>query len=205
MERRLQEQQWKIVAIGSSAGGLEAICALLRQLPHDLPAAILVVTHRPPVRISHLQEVLSRCTNVSVVVPREDAVLRPAVCFLGTPDLHLTVGPALRLHLLPDAFYRTHNIDALFCSLALHAGKRTIGVILSGLLKDGTFGLKAIKEAGGTALVQSPEEAAWPDMPRNAIENGGPIDFVGPIDALAREIRRLVDHSSPASSGYEQD
>jgi chemotaxis response regulator CheB len=83
---------------------------------------------------------------------------------------------------LADGFYRSHSIDALFSSLAHHAEARTIGVILSGLLKDGTFGLKAIKEAGGIALVQDPDEAAYPEMPRSAIKSDGAIDLVGPID-----------------------
>jgi two-component system chemotaxis response regulator CheB len=118
--------------------------------------------------------------------------LKKGCCFLSEPQRHLITGPTWRIHLLPDSFYRSHNIDALFCSLARHAGRRTIGVILSGMLKDGALGIRAIKEAGGVALVQSPEQAAHPDMPRNAIQTGGAIDLVGPVDELAREICRLV-------------
>jgi hypothetical protein len=101
--------------------------------------------------------------------------------------------------LVPDGFYRGHCIDALFQSLARHAGQRTIGVILSGMRKDGSLGLRAIKEAGGIALVQSPEEAAYPDMPQNAIEYDGSIDFIGPIDVIAEEICRRVG-AAPAHS-----
>ncbi len=96
------------------------------------------------------------------------------------------------MHLLPDHFYRGHNIDILFFSLARHAGNRTIGVVLSGMLKDGALGLKAIKEAGGVALVQSPQEATFPEMPESAIRYCDAIDFVGPVHALAKEICRLV-------------
>jgi two-component system chemotaxis response regulator CheB len=103
--------------------------------------------------------------------------LRHGTCLIGEPDRHLTVGPDLRVHLLPNSFYRSHSIDALFCSLARHAGTRTIGVVLSGMLKDGTLGLKAIKEAGGIALVQSLEEAAYPEMPQSAIKHDGKIDL----------------------------
>ena len=99
------------------------------------------------------------------------------------------------MHLLPDGFYRAHNVDALFCSLARYAGPRTIGVILSGMLKDGTLGLKAIKEAGGVALVQSPEEAAYSDMPCSAIKLDGAIDLVAPVDVLAGEICSLVRYA----------
>jgi chemotaxis response regulator CheB len=107
-------------------------------------------------------------------------------------QIDLTIGPDLRIHLLPNSFYRSHSIDALFCSLARHAGHRTIGVVLSGLRKDGTLGLKAIKEAGGVALVQAPSEAEYSEMPQSAIEHDGPVDLIAPVDRLASEICRLV-------------
>jgi two-component system chemotaxis response regulator CheB len=100
--------------------------------------------------------------------------------------------------LIHDGFYRGHNIDLLFNSLARNAGARTIGVVLSGLMKDGSQGLAALKEAGGIALVQSPGEAGVKEMPRSAIEFDGPVDKVAPIEALAREICRLVRPSAGA-------
>jgi two-component system, chemotaxis family, protein-glutamate methylesterase/glutaminase len=134
-------------------------------------------------------------------VPKEGEYLRRGRCYLGTPDHHLTVDPGGRVHLVPDSFYRAHNIDIMFSSLARHMGRRTIGVVLSGLLKDGTLGLRAIKETGGVALVQSPEEADYPDMPMNAIVHDGTIDFIGPIDALASEIcRRVLSHPPPGGA-----
>lgn len=201
--RRLSEHGFDIVAIGASAGGVEALRDLLRQLPRDIPAAILIVTHRPIGYRSHLAQVLSRKDHLHVVVPREGDVLRPGVCFLGTAEDHLTVGPGLRVRLIEDGFYRGHNIDALFNSLAQHAGPRTIGVILSGMMKDGTLGLHAIKAAGGVALVQTPEEAAYSSMPQSAIRYDGPIDFVGPIKALANEICRLVRHAPVSRPTHE--
>jgi chemotaxis response regulator CheB len=80
----------------------------------------------------------------------------------------------------------------VFGSLARNAGSQTIGVILSGLLKDGAQGLAALKEAGGKALVQSLSDASFKEMPRSAIEFDGPIDRVAPVDELAHEICRLV-------------
>jgi two-component system chemotaxis response regulator CheB len=96
------------------------------------------------------------------------------------------------VHFLPDHFYRTHNVDALFNSLARNAGSRTVGIILSGYLKDGTQGLKAIKEAGGMAFVQSPDEASHPDMPQNAIRHDGGIDLIAPLSKLADELVTIV-------------
>jgi two-component system, chemotaxis family, protein-glutamate methylesterase/glutaminase len=189
------ERQLDIVAIGASAGGVKAISSLLEQLPCDLPAAILVVLHRPPERVSLLQRILSEKCKLHVVVLQNGELLRQGTCFIGEPDLHLTVSPDLRVHLLADGFYRAHNIDALFCSLARHAGRRTIGIVLSGMLKDGVLGLKAIKEAGGVALVQSPEESEYSELPNNAIKFNGPIDLIAPVDVLAQEICRLVGYT----------
>jgi two-component system chemotaxis response regulator CheB len=200
-----RERQLDIVAIGASAGGVEAISNLLHALPRMLPAAILIALHRSPYKISKLQHILSSGTTLPVVVPHGGEQLQRGFCFLGHPDRHLTLGPDLRVHLLPNSFYRAHNIDALFCSLARHAGSRTIGVVLSGVLKDGTLGLKAIKEAGGVALVQSPEEAVYPDMPRSAIEHDGDIDLVGPVGVLAAEICRLVGQGPAAKAAASEN
>ena len=114
------------------------------------------------------------------------------------------VGPGLRADLLPDHRYTTRNIDQLFISLAQHYGARIIGVVLSGQLDDGTRGLAVIKKAGGIAMVQSPDEAAYPDMPRNAITYDGPVDLIAPTSDLAAEITRLTGTSASrraASSG----
>jgi len=183
-----------IVAIGASAGGVEAIEALLIRLPPSLPAAILVVLHRSVGHVTYLPEILQRLRPGPVVVAREGDALEHGTCYLGLPNRHLTVGPSARVHLLTDGFYRGHTIDALFQSLARHAGPRTIGVILSGMLKDGSLGLRALKEAGGVALVQNPEEAAFREMPQSAIEYDGLIDLVGSIEEIAEEICRRVTH-----------
>jgi two-component system chemotaxis response regulator CheB len=154
-----------IVAIGASVGGIEATCALLRALPSGLPVIILVALHRSPYRKSHLQEVLSRSAPMPVLIAEEGDHFRHGYCYIGRPGYDLIVGPGVRAHLLEDGFYQSHSVDALFSSQALHAGPRTIGVILSGLRKDGSYGLAQIKQAGGLALVQNPKEATYSEMP----------------------------------------
>ena len=192
-----------IVAIGAWAGGVEAVSQLLSLLPGDLAAAVIVVLHRAPSRQSHLQGILSRRSQLRVVIPSQGDRLDYGVCVVGTPEQHLTVGPGLQLHLVPNHFYRSHNIDALFNSLARIAGNRTIGVILSGMLKDGPLGLKAIKEAGGTALVQSREEAAYAEMPTSAIKHDGAIDLIAPVSKIAADIVRLAGRvGAPASQSH---
>jgi len=114
-----------IVAIGASASGVEAVSELVSLLPHDLAAAVLVVLHRDPERTSSLLSILTRRAKLNVVVPRHGDRLDYGTCFIGTPEEHLTIGPDLQVHLVPDHFYRSHNVDALFNSLARNAGSRT--------------------------------------------------------------------------------
>jgi chemotaxis response regulator CheB len=137
------------------------------------------------------------------MIARHGELLHHGVCYIAEPSQHLMVGPGLRADLLTDHRYTTRNIDQLFISLARHYGARTIGVVLSGQHDDGTRGLAAIKKAGGIAMVQSPDEAAYPEMPRNAIKYG-PVDLIAPISGLAAEITRLTGTSASrraASSG----
>jgi two-component system, chemotaxis family, protein-glutamate methylesterase/glutaminase len=177
-----------IVAIGASAGGLAAVSRLMALLPDDLAACVLVVLHRSPDFASHLRYILAQKTKLRVLVPRGGEEVKPGVCFVAPTKHHMAIGPDHRVHLLPDGSYRAHNIDALFCSLARNAGRRTIGVVLSGTLQDGTLGLEALKKAGGVALVQSPEEAEYPGMPKSAIAHDGPVDVIGSVDVLAKQI-----------------
>lgn len=182
-----------IIAIGASAGGVDAVLNLVKHLPANLPASVLIVLHRHPYEVSQLQQVLAHRTKLHVAIAKTGDNLRDGHCLIGEPGRHLIIGPDLRVQLLPDGFYRAHNIDALFWSLALHAPRHTIGIILSGTMKDGALGLKAIKDAGGIVFVQSPEEAEFEDMPENAISLDGPIDLVAPVATLAREIIRRVE------------
>jgi two-component system chemotaxis response regulator CheB len=192
-----------IVAIGASAGGIEALSKLLHELPADLPATILVTLHRSPDYKNHLQSVLTRAGHRPVIFAKDGEKLQTRKCYLGRPSQHLTVGPGLVAHLVHDGFYRGHNIDLLFNSLARNAGSRTVGVVLSGMMKDGAQGLRAVKEAGGKALVQSPSEAGYEEMPRSAINFDGPLDMVAPVHDLAQEISRLVHMKGPILASSE--
>jgi two-component system chemotaxis response regulator CheB len=119
---------------------------------------------------------------------------RAAVCYIGEPDRHLTLGrgggadgwPARRQHRL-----RNRTIDALFLSLARHAGRRTIGVVLSGSLDDGSRGLAAIHEAGGITMVLDPGHKPR-GMQQNAIDHNGPISVIGDARRIAGFIGQLV-------------
>lgn len=181
-----------IIAIGGSAGSIDGICRIMRHFPSDLSATVLVVTHRPAGMQSHLPQIIQRETGLATRIAREGDPLLHGCCFVSPPAYHLTVDPQSHIRLVGDGFHRGRGVDLLFHSLAANAGKRTIGVILSGMLADGSAGLAAIKAAGGVALVQSPTDAEFISMPRHALERDGPVDFVGPADLLAAEILRRV-------------
>jgi two-component system chemotaxis response regulator CheB len=185
---RAAEERRDIVAIGASAGGLHAISALLHELPGDLAATVFVVMHRPASMTSHLVSILAKTTALRVREAHGGDRLQPGVCYVGMPDRHLALGPDHDVRLLADGAVAGNNIDLLFQSLAQYAGPRTIGVIMSGMLSDGSVGLGAIKQAGGITLVQEPAEAEFSEMPANAIRSDGPVDLVGKTRELAAEI-----------------
>jgi two-component system chemotaxis response regulator CheB len=200
-----QEATFNVVAIGGSAGALPAVKKLLAALPIQFHAAIVLCVHRPVERESAMAAILARAGHCPVVIPRHGEHLKPGICYLGHPNTHLAVGPGLVAQSVHDGFYRAHNIDLLFSSLARNAGPRTIGVLLSGYAKDGVEGLRAIKEAGGKAFVQSPSEAEVDTLPRNALSYDGSIDMVAPVAELAAEIARLTGSANAFVRSESED
>lgn len=187
-----------LIAIGASAGGVEQVRAILELLPADLPATVLVVIHRPGDQVSHLRDVLAAKSRMPVVEAIHGQELLVGVCYLGQPAEHLGIDQLVHAQLTADprGTRRGRTVDDLFASVANHAGPRVIGVLLSGLLRDGSEGLAAIKRAGGVTMVQSPAEARFPDMPENAIAHAGVIDVIAPSAELARAIERYVRRQS---------
>lgn len=183
-----------IIAIGASGGeGIHDIIDLLGALPQPMPAVVMVVCHRPSDRISSLRGVLARGCDMPVVIAEEAEELLPGICYIGEPDGHLTLVSRSLAHLVPGArnTLRNRTIDTLFNSVALYAGERTIGVIMSGSLDDGSRGLAAIHHAHGFTMVLEPGHKPI-GMQRNAIDYDGPISFVGSAREIAEAIGRIV-------------
>jgi chemotaxis response regulator CheB len=187
-----------VVAIGASAGGIDQLHLVLGLLPEGLGAVVLVAMHRPVNRVSYLCETLGSRSRMPVVEAGEGERLLAGRCYLGLPARHLGLGAGDRAALDddPEGLWRRRTVDDLFLSVALHAGPRAIGVVLTGMLRDGAAGLGAIKAAGGRTLVQLPAEAAFPGMPRAAIDEGTVIDLVAPTAALTRAIVGFVGPSA---------
>jgi two-component system, chemotaxis family, protein-glutamate methylesterase/glutaminase len=161
-----------IVTIGASAGGVEALTRLVRDLPADLPASIFVVLHVPAHGVSLLPQILSRKGPLSARHPTDGERIEIGRIYVAPPDLHMLIKDGrVRLSVGPRENGHRPAVDPLFRSAAAAYGPRVVGVILSGILDDGTAGLMAVKERGGSTIVQHPDEALYAGMPRSALEN----------------------------------
>jgi two-component system, chemotaxis family, protein-glutamate methylesterase/glutaminase len=187
-----------IVVVGASAGGTEALTELVRALPAEFPAAIFVVVHFPASASSVLPRILSRAGSLPATHPEDGDTFATGRIYVARPDCHLLVRDGrLSVRRGPKENNSRPAIDPLFRSAARSAGKRVIGVVLSGNLDDGTAGLLSIKQHGGIAVIQAPETAQYPGMPRSAIDHV-PVDYVVPIEQMAGLLVRLTgDQAGP--------
>jgi two-component system chemotaxis response regulator CheB len=161
-----------VVVIGASAGGVEALRALVGSLPPDLPAPVVVVLHIARNAPSALPKILDRSGPLPAVPVEQGIQLRAGTIYVAPADRHVLVADG-HLHLSPGPTENGHRpaIDPLFRSAAAEFGPRAVGVVLSGTRDDGTGGLVAISERGGAAFVQDPGDALYPGMPTSALEH----------------------------------
>lgn len=189
-ETRSKGKPFPIVAIGASAGGLEAISVLLQNLPASTGMAYIFVQHLSQAHKSHLVSILARKTKMKVQEIEQMEHMAPDNLYVipNNKGIQVTNG---YIQLLPRPKTNSQNIsiDVLFTSLAQTHGENVIGVILSGNASDGTHGIKAIKEAGGITFAQD-ESAQVSSMPKSAIASGA-VDFVLSPDKIADELVRL--------------
>lgn len=189
----------RIIAIGASAGGVEALLAMASRLPPHLAAPIVVVLHIGAHR-SLLPELLSAKGPNPAVFAQTGMVPQPGMIYVAPPDQHVLVqGGELVLMRGPKEHHARPAINPLFRSVALDMGPRVIGVVLTGLLDDGAAGLHAIKACGGTTLVQDPLEAAEPSMPRHAMASTS-VDHVVRLDAMTDILNILARPLDPMPS-----
>jgi two-component system, chemotaxis family, protein-glutamate methylesterase/glutaminase len=181
-----------IVVIGASAGGVEALAGLVRQLPADLGAAVFVVLHLSADHKSVLPRILSSAGPLAAKHARNGEAIVPNRIYVARPDHHLLVHEG-RVRVVRGPRENGHRpaIDPLFRTAAYTFGARVIGVVLSGALDDGTAGLVAIKSQGGLAVVQDPNDALVDAMPRSALENVD-VDHVLSVTELGKLLPRLV-------------
>ncbi|MGI4834141.1 MAG: chemotaxis protein CheB [Janthinobacterium lividum] len=187
-----------VIVIGTSAGGMPALTQLVAQLPATLPAAVLIVQHLAPDSLPDaLVRRLAQHSALSCHVAANAMPLEAGHLYLAPPDRHLLLKED---HLLvtkgPHENHYRPAADALFRSAAVAYDSHAVGVVLTGMLHDGTAGLDFIKRAGGVAVVQDPAEAEYSSMPESALRNVA-IDHVVPLAEMGALLIRLV-HPGPA-------
>ncbi|MBD2100064.1 chemotaxis protein CheB [Leptolyngbya sp. FACHB-261] len=192
-----------IIVIGASAGGVEALIQLVSNLPEDLPASIFIVLHISASGTSVLPKILKRHGSLPARHPVDGQVFERGQIYIAPPDQHLLVKQGF-IHIVRGPKENTYrpSIDPLFRSAARVYGPRVVGVVLSGMLDDGTAGLQTVKLKGGIAIVQDPADALFPSMPRSAIEHVD-VDQVLPLSKIAPALVELA--RTPVQGGKRMD
>jgi two-component system chemotaxis response regulator CheB len=188
-----------LIVIGCSAGGLDALGRIVRQLPRDLPASVVIVQHISPTHDPYLVTILQRDSPLPVSWVEQGAPLGRGQIFVAPPDAHTLITDShLGLSRGPRENHSRPSIDKLFRSAAATHGTRVIGVLLTGMLHDGVAGLLAIQEAGGHTIVQDPGTAAYPELPNHALSVMTPERVLG-IDEIARELIAIAGQPVPSN------
>jgi two-component system chemotaxis response regulator CheB len=166
----------EFVVIGASAGALSALTALLPSLPAVLGPAVAVVVHVPARGPNLMASVLSPHSVLPIVEIEDKQPVTPGRVYLAPADYHVLIESDRRFTLNADdpVNFSRPSIDVLFESAAVVFADRALGIVLTGANADGALGLRAIRAAGGLAVVQDPSSAAAPDMPRAAIAAADP-------------------------------
>jgi two-component system chemotaxis response regulator CheB len=195
-----------LIVIGTSAGGMPALERLIGQLPGSLPAAVLVVQHLSPDSSGEvLVNRLAHHTTLLCHLAQDGVPIEPGHLYLAPPDRHLLVkNSQLLVTKGPHENHYRPAADALFRSAGVYYGARVVGVVLTGMLHDGTAGLDFIKRCGGRAVVQDPRDAEFASMPESAIRNV-PIDYTVPLDEMGALLQQLVQHPPTATPPVPPD
>lgn len=191
----------EVVVVGASAGGIEALQQVLQSLPKHFDAAVLIVLHTSSRADSLLPQILQRSSLSKVVHPHDGEILRKGNVYIAVPDYHMIVeGNMIRVIQGPRENLHRPAIDPLFRSAASSWGRKTIGVVLTGSLDDGTSGLMLVRGAGGAAIVQDPKTAMFSSMPASALEQV-PDALVLPVSKIGAALERLV--TEPLEGGRD--
>jgi two-component system, chemotaxis family, protein-glutamate methylesterase/glutaminase len=186
--------RYGIVAIGSSAGGVQALSAVLGALPTAFPVPLVVVQHLDPRHETILAEILSRRSALRVGLATSGVRMSSGSVYIAPPNRHLLVGAGGVLSLTDSE--RTHFVrpsaDRLFESVAEAYGPRAIACVLTGTGRDGASGVLAVKAAGGTVVVEDPATAEFAGMPGAAVGTGA-VDVIVPLGEVAARLGALME------------
>jgi two-component system chemotaxis response regulator CheB len=175
----------RVVAVGASLGGLEAVQTLLRALPGGFRSPIVLVQHRAPQFDGHLRDLLNGHSALLVIEPDDKEPIVPGHVYLAPPGYHMIVEQDfLSLSLDPPVLFARPSIDVLFESAADSYGADVVAVLLTGSNDDGASGAEAVKRAGGRVVIQDPATARAPAGPLAALERVA-VDAVLPLEGIA--------------------
>jgi len=192
-----------VIALGASAGGFNALRELLRTLPADFPAAVFIVLHLRAHAPDRFANTLGHGASLPVEFATHGAKWERGRVYMAPPDQHLLIeGERMVLAHGPRENGSRPAIDPMFRSVAASFGGRVIGVLLTGMLNDGTSGMIAIQECGGRTVIQHPRDALYPSMPLSAM-TAMQVDYIVPLaelaDLLVRLVREPAGNSIPPS------
>ena len=194
----------RIVVVRASAGGVEALGQLVAALPPDFSLPIFVVLHVPPTT-SFLPEILGRAGKLPAAHARDGEPIAGGRIYIAPPDCHLILGrDTIHLNRGPRENGHRPAVDPLFRSAVSKHGRAVVGIVLSGSQDDGAIGLNGVKHAGGVTIVQDPEEAIYPAMPRSAIDATDP-DHVLPLVEIARLLGSLDGEPTPDPAQFTRE
>ena len=184
--------KYKVIVIGVSTGGLKAIKAILSVLPSGFALSIIIVMHRHKETDGYLERSLNDECNMHVKQADEKEEIKAGIVYVAPPNYHLLIEDdgTFSMSVEGPVNYARPSVDVVFESAAEVYGEGLIGVILTGANKDGSRGLKKIKEAGGLAIVQTPETSEAAEMPKAAIA-AVDTDYVLPLDEIGLLLRKL--------------
>ncbi len=185
----------KAIVIGASAGGLNALQALISGLPAELPVPVFIVQHSSSSGEHLLPVLLQEVTKMHVFEAEDKTEILPGCCYVAPPNYHLMVENMDYLSLSTDAKvnYSRPSIDVLFESAARVYREELTGIILTGANSDGAKGIVTIAELGGLTIAQDPEKAEFPFMPQSAINTGRIKLVLSPEMIIAKIIELTGD------------
>ncbi len=187
-----------LIVVGASAGGVEALSRFVGALPTDLSAPVVIAQHLDPQRPSHLAEILTRQSPLTVCSVESHEPLVPGTVFVVPSNRHVTITDH-HVDVHPDATRRpTPSVDLLLVTAAATFGERLIAVVLTGGDADGSDGVRAVRREGGRVIAQDEATSEVYGMPESAIGTGC-VDFVLPLSEIGPKLEQLVAGDSPRS------
>jgi two-component system, chemotaxis family, protein-glutamate methylesterase/glutaminase len=181
----------RLVVVAASAGGLNPLIALISALPAGFPAPLVVVQHRSAELPFQLPDLLAPLTHLQVRAARDGEMAEPGTIYLSPPGMHMAAEAVLRVMDAPTLSCARPSADLMFYSAAQVYREGCIGVVLSGNGMDGAFGCRAIADAGGTVIAQTPASCAYPSMP-TAAATLGPAKLILNPDAMGQALADLI-------------